>query len=153
MREWAATAQALDVESMITPASECLLTMQYTRTYPHIGSAMSAPTLPGDGLVAFVKRECPTCTLIEPQLREVARAVPDFRAVSQDDPQFPAGVQVIDDRELDISWLNNIEFTPTLIRYSRGHEIERIVAWDRTVWQRLTGIDHLGRDLPAFSPG
>jgi hypothetical protein len=106
-----------------------------------------------DGLVAFVKRACPTCMLIEGQLREVARAVPDFRAVSQDDPRFPDGVQVIDDRELDQSWLNNIEFTPTLIRYTNGREAERIVGWDREAWQRLTGMQNLGRNLPAFSPG
>ena len=100
-----------------------------------------------------MKRECPTCALIEAQLREVARAVPEFRAVSQDDPQFPAGVRVIDDRELDVSWSNNIEFTPTLIRYASGRETERTVGWDKQAWQRLTGMKDLGSDLPAFSPG
>lgn len=106
-----------------------------------------------DGLVAFVKRACPTCTLIEEQMREVARAVPDFLAVSQDDPQFPAGVAVIDDRALDHSWLNNIESTPTLIRYAGGYEVERVVGWDREGWQRLTGVKSLGRDLPSSRPG
>ena len=106
-----------------------------------------------DGLVVFVKRACPTCTLIEPQMREAARAVRDFRVVSQDDPQFPSGVQVIDDRELDQSWLNRIEATPTLIRYASGKEAERVVGWDRSAWQRLTGLSDLGRDLPALRPG
>ena len=107
-----------------------------------------------DGLVAFVKRACPTCTLIESQMREVARAVPRFRAVSQDDPNFPGGVpNVIDDRELDQSWLNRIEATPTLIRFEHGREVERVVGWDRAGWQRLTGLEDLGKDLPQFRPG
>lgn len=114
---------------------------------------MSQSPVCTDGLVAFVKRECPTCTLIEEQMREVARSVPDFSAVSQDDPQFPAGVRVIDDRALDHSWLSNIEATPTLIRYAGGHEVERVVGWDREAWQRLTGVKNLGRDLPASRPG
>ena len=46
-----------------------------------------------DGLVAYVKRACPTCTLIEPQMRQVARKLADFSVVSQDDPKFPAGVE------------------------------------------------------------
>ncbi len=107
-----------------------------------------------DGLVVFAKRACPACALIEPVMRRVAREVPHFQVVSQDDPAFPAGVgNVIDDRELDHSWLNNIEFTPTLIRYENGREVERVVSWDREGWRRLTGIRNLGDGLPAFQPG
>lgn len=107
-----------------------------------------------DRLVAFVKRACPTCTLIEGAMREVARAVPDFRAVSQDDPQFPSGVaRVVDDRGLDHSWLNQIEATPTLIRFANGREVERVVGWDRDGWRRLTGMNGLGQALPPFKPG
>ena len=114
---------------------------------------MSAPIV-NDGLVAFVKRACPTCTLIEPQIQEVARGLPDFRVVTQDDPAFPRGVaQVIDDRALDHSWLNAIEATPTLLRFRDGREVERVVGWDRAGWQRLTGLSDLGRDLPALRPG
>jgi hypothetical protein len=114
---------------------------------------MAAPSLPADGLVAFVKHACATCTLIEPQMRQVARAVPAFRAVSQDDPNFPGGVPVIDDRELDHSWLNQIESTPTLIRYSNGREVDRVVGWDRAAWQRLSGLADLGTALPVLMPG
>ena len=115
---------------------------------------MTAPALVADGLVAFVKRACPTCTLIESQIQEVARAVPHFRAVTQDDPRFPAGVaNVIDDRELDHSWLNGIEATPTLLRFENGREVERVVGWDREGWRRLTGLRDLGHELPAFRPG
>ncbi|HXF67899.1 MAG TPA: thioredoxin family protein [Burkholderiales bacterium] len=107
-----------------------------------------------DGLVAFVKRACPTCTLIEPVMQRLARTDPRFQVVSQDDPRFPAGVSnVVDDRELDLSWLNRIESTPTLIRFEGGRETERIAGWDREGWRRLTGVADLGDGLPAFRPG
>jgi hypothetical protein len=107
-----------------------------------------------DGLVVFSKRACPTCALIEPVMQRVAKAVPAFQVVSQDDPKFPSGVaNMVDDCELDHSWLNNIESTPTLIRFQSGRETERVVGWDRNGWRRLTGIRDLGDDLPAFRPG
>src|SRR5262245_4924291 len=107
-----------------------------------------------DGLVVFVKRACPTCALIEPVVGEVARANGAFRVVSQDDPQFPAGIaDVVDDRELDHSWLHQIEVTPTLIRFQAGREVERVMGWDREGWRRLTGVEKLGEKLPAWQPG
>ena len=110
--------------------------------------------LPADGLVVFSKRACPTCYMIEPVMQHAARAVPGFRIVSQDDPSFPREVSnILDDRELDQSWLNNIEATPTLVRFSQGSEAERVVGWDRDGWRRLTGIRDLGEGLPAFQPG
>ena len=115
---------------------------------------MTAQSLVKDGLVAFVKRECPACALIEPQMRLVAHKLRDFNVVSQDDPRFPAGVdRVVDDRELDHSWLNGIEITPTLIRFAGGREVERVVGWDRAGWRKLTGIADLGDGLPASRPG
>ena len=110
--------------------------------------------LVADGLVVFVKRACPTCALIEPVMRELAQKNGAFSVVSQDDPQFPAGVvNVVDDRELDHSWLNQIEATPTLIRFEAGQEVERVMGWDRAGWRRLTGVEKLGEGLPAFQPG
>ena len=107
-----------------------------------------------DGLVVFAKRACPTCTLIEPLMRELAQKNGAFRVVSQDDPRFPGGVaNVVDDRGLDHSWLNQIEYTPTLIHFEAGREIERVVGWDRDGWRRLTGVAKLGDGLPAFQPG
>lgn len=115
---------------------------------------MSATASLTDGLIAFVKRACPTCALIEGELRQVAKAVPGFRIVSQDDPRFPAGVTaVVDDRELDVSYLHDIEATPTLILKREGREIERVMGWDRAAWRRLTGIATLGAALPAMQPG
>lgn len=110
--------------------------------------------LVADGLVAFVKRACPTCSMIEPQMREAAQARRDFQVVTQDDVKFPAGVaNLIDDRELDHSYLNNIEATPTLIRFAAGKEVERVMGWDRAAWQRLTGMAALGSALPPLVPG
>lgn len=107
-----------------------------------------------DGLVVFSKRACPTCLLVEPVMQQAARALQAFQVVSQDDPGFPRDVaNIVDDRELDRSWLNNIEATPTLVRFSQGHEAERVVGWDRDGWRRLTGIRDLGEGLPAFQPG
>ena len=111
-------------------------------------------TLITDGLAVFGKRACPACTLIEPVMQKVSGAVPAFQVVTQDDPRFPSRVaQVLDDRELDHSYLNNIEFTPTLIRFEGGREAERVVGWDREGWRKLTGIADLGATLPAFQPG
>ncbi|HEX2783622.1 MAG TPA: thioredoxin, partial [Ilumatobacteraceae bacterium] len=42
---------------------------------------------------------------------------------------------------------------PTLIRVVDGREAERTVGWLRSDWQRITGIDTLGDDLPAMRPG
>ncbi len=107
-----------------------------------------------DGLVAFVKRACPTCAMIESQLREAAQSRRDFQVVTQDDVHFPAGVNnLIDDRELDFSYLNQIEATPTLIRFEAGKEVERVMGWDRAAWQRLTGLAGLGSSLPPLVPG
>ena len=111
-------------------------------------------TLIADGLVAFVKRACPTCNLIAPQMQETGRAREDFQVVTQDDVTFPAGVaNLVDDRELDHSYLNNIEATPTLIRFAGRREVERVMGWDRAAWQRLTGIAALGSALPPLVPG
>ncbi len=107
-----------------------------------------------DGLVAFVKRACPTCAMIEPQMQEAARARPDFQVVTQDSAGFPAGVKnLVDDRELDHSFVNEIEATPTLIRFAAGKEVERVMGWDRAAWQRLTGVKTLGSRLPPLVPG
>lgn len=107
-----------------------------------------------DGLVAFVKRACPTCAMIEPQLYEAAQSRHDFQVVTQDDAAFPEGVKnLIDDRELDYSYLNQIEATPTLIRFAAGKEVERVMGWDRAAWQRLTGLAALGSKLPPLVPG
>ena len=108
-----------------------------------------------DGLVAVVKRDCPTCELVQPVLRDLAaRAGLKLRVYSQDDPAFPEGVPgVIDDRPLAFSYRNRIEIVPTLLRFERGEEKARIFGWNRGDWQSLTGVKELGAALPENRPG
>ena len=105
-----------------------------------------------DGWVAVVKRDCPTCVLVEPVLQELAAAGP-LTVLSQDDPSFPAGVAVEDDRELEGSWRLGIETVPTLLRMQDGHEVARAVGWLRPEWESLTGLAGLGAGLPEHRPG
>ena len=44
--------------------------------------------LPQDGLVAVVKRDCPTCVMTAPVLGELARRA-GLTVYTQDDPGFP----------------------------------------------------------------
>ncbi|MEZ5340256.1 MAG: hypothetical protein R2706_02065 [Acidimicrobiales bacterium] len=46
------------------------------------------PPPPQNGLVAVVKRDCPTCELVVPVLDQLA-SVGDLTVFSQDDPTFP----------------------------------------------------------------
>jgi hypothetical protein len=81
-----------------------------------VGGAMT-DRLPQDGLVAVVKRDCPTCVLSAPVLGALARDAA-LTVYSQDDPSFPETVaERIDDRALDISHRLKIEIVPTLIRF------------------------------------
>ena len=110
-----------------------------------------APDLP-DGWVAVVKRDCPTCALVEPVLQQLAAAGP-LTVYSQDDPGFPAGVQVADDRELEMSWRLQVDTVPTLLRVGGGKEVERTVGWLREAWESVTGLTGLGPGLPDHRPG
>lgn len=109
--------------------------------------------LPRDGLVAVVKRDCPTCVMAAPVLGELAR-VGGLTVVTQDDPSFPEVVpQRIDDAALDISHHLGIEIVPTLIRFAAGREIGRTHGWDRGEWERVSGVAGLGVNLPQARPG
>jgi hypothetical protein len=109
--------------------------------------------LPRDGLVAIVKRDCPTCVMTAPVLGDLARRA-GLAVYSQDDPSFPETVAApIDDRALDVSHRLKIEVVPTLIRFEHGSEIGRTHGWDRGEWERLSGLSGIGADLPEFRPG
>ncbi len=114
-------------------------------------SEIKRPQLP-NGIVAFVKRDCPTCETVSPVLRELAKQV-DLSVFTQDDLAFPEGIESIDDRELEMSWHWDIEAVPTLIRVEGGVERERSLGWHREEWQQLTGVDGLGQGLPDWRPG
>jgi hypothetical protein len=115
-------------------------------------SAVRAPVLP-DGLVVVVKRECATCEMVVPVLRQLASGTEPLTIYTQDDPTFPPGVAVHHDADLAVSWHNDIETVPTLMRVSEGVETERTVGWSRSQWEELTGVSGLGEGLPEFRPG
>jgi hypothetical protein len=108
-----------------------------------------------EGLIAVVKRDCPTCTTIEPVLGQLAAALGEGMTVySQDDPSFPSGVaRVIDDGGLEVSWRLDLTTVPTLLRVEGGKEQSRIVGWERDEWEAFTGVADLGPGLPAYRPG
>lgn len=104
-----------------------------------------------------VKKDCPTCTLIEPLIARLAGSLSGGLAVYvQDDPSFPAnpGTQAtkIDDTNLEFSYKNGIEIVPTLIR-QEGDQTKQIFGWDRAQWQEFTGLADFGNELVAFKPG
>ncbi len=111
------------------------------------------PNIP-DGLVAVVKRDCPTCVMVEPVLRQLAAAGHAFTVLTQDDPAFPTGIAgVIDDTGLERSFALDIEIVPTLLRIEHGRETSRAVGWHRGEWEGVTGMRALGLDLPEQRPG
>ena len=112
----------------------------------------SKPPLP-DGLVAVVKRDCPTCELVAPVLHDL-RCRADLTVITQDDPTFPAGAEwVIHDDDLALSWHHDIETVPTLLQVVDGAGVERTEGWSRRDWERLTGVGGLGEALPDWRPG
>ncbi len=120
------------------------------------GSPSAKRTLP-DGLVAVVKRDCPTCVLVAPVLDELWQRGAQLTVYTQDDPSFPepeaVDAIVVDDTSLEVSWHHDIETVPTLVRVDGGAEIERTEGWSRDRWEELTGLDRLGADLPDHRPG
>ena len=105
-----------------------------------------------DGLVAFVKRDCPTCIAVEPVLRRLYREAA-LVVLTQDDPAFPAGTSPVDDTDLELSWRHRIETVPTLLRLAAGNEQARAEGWVREEWETLSGVAGLGPELPAYRPG
>jgi len=107
-----------------------------------------------DGLILVVKRECATCTMIEPVMAILSKETTQLSVYSQDDSNFLESVEnVIDDQSLEISFQLNIETVPTLIKVEGGKEIGRQIGWHKKEWQSLTGISSLGDELPDQRPG
>ena len=104
--------------------------------------------------IIVVKRDCPTCVMVEPVIAQAESAGASLQVWCQDDPTFPSTVSSVgDDRQLEHSWRWKIETVPTLIQLDNEAEVERTVGWDRDEWQRLLRLDTLPDDLPAFRPG
>src|SRR5262249_30554499 len=69
-----------------------------------LGMPEVRPRLP-EGLVAVVKRDCPTCQLVARVLGEIAGRGRTLTVYTQDDPGFPATVPArIHDQGLAVSW-------------------------------------------------
>ena len=103
-----------------------------------------------------VKKDCPTCALIEPVIKQLLDTFNNSLTIYvQDDPSFPESVaDKIDDSSLEFSYKQNIEIVPTLIRSGDGlDEQTRIFGWDKSQWQEFTGIENLGANLVDFKPG
>jgi hypothetical protein len=108
-----------------------------------------------DGLHLVVKRDCPTCHLIEPVIRLLAEnKTRNLTIYVQDDPAFLSDLPgQHDDRSLEKSFHLDIETVPTLIRYENARETARATGWQRDEWRTLSGVDTLGEDLPGLRPG
>ena len=105
-----------------------------------------------EGLLAVVKRDCPTCVLVAPVLEELAGRTA-LTVATQDDPQWPPHVVRQDDTELELSWQLQVVTVPTLVRVVDGVEVDRVEGWLRPQWEALTGIQGLGEGLPEYRPG
>ena len=90
-----------------------------------------------DGLVAVVKSDCPTCTLVAPLLEQLGAHI-----VSEDT-----------DDGLDVSYELGVETVPTLLKVDDGEIVERTEGWLRERWEALTGVAPLGDGLPEHRPG
>jgi hypothetical protein len=82
------------------------------------GTGMSTP--PQDGLVAVVKRDCPTCVLAAPVLGDLARQG-GLTVYTHDDPSFPEILPVrVDDTALDVSRRVQPPVPPTFLLVPQG---------------------------------
>jgi len=113
---------------------------------------MNAPAIK-NGLLAIVKRDCPTCVLVVPVLEQLA-GLGNLTVYSQDDPGFPEAIsEVTHDGDLSLSYNLDVEFVPTLIRFENGVETARTFGWDVGLWRELSGMMELGAGLPEQRPG
>ena len=79
-----------------------------------------------DGLYLVLKRECPTCSTIEPVVRTLAADDDIGRSIKffvQDDPDYLNDLsQIRVDNQLKWSYLLGIETVPTLISFQGGRK-------------------------------
>ena len=113
----------------------------------------------GDGIHAFVKRDCAACTLVAPVLASLVSASVVQTVHSQDDVAFPEQVAsvgtVTDDTSLSRSFALDIETVPTLVRIKNGEEVGRTFGWSIAEWSSFVNADLVAEfgSLPAWRPG
>jgi hypothetical protein len=105
-----------------------------------------------DGVLIFAKRECETCQMVEQVIGQIADKMPTV-VYSQDDPSFPSTVPALDDSSLESSFAFDVEAVPTVVRIKDGKEVARTFGWNRSDWEKLTGLKGLGEGLPEMRPG
>src|SRR3546814_3018925 len=99
--------------------------------------------MPENGLVAVVKRDCPTCDLLGPVYRQLSDG-PGLTVFSQDDPSFPEQIGgALDDRDLERSYRLDIETVPTLVRLEGGREAGRAIGRSEEHTSELTSIKRI----------
>lgn len=106
-----------------------------------------------DGYLIVVQEECETCVAIVPALHQLAHGDVAVAIASQDNPDFPPDLDVIDDRELELSWRLDVEVTPTVFEIRDGVPVRSIVGWRRDEWEDFLGVPGLAPELPEFRPG
>ncbi|MEM7531219.1 MAG: thioredoxin family protein [Chloroflexota bacterium] len=112
-----------------------------------------------DGFIIVCKRDCPTCTLVEPVMATLSAGSTPLLVYTQDDPTFPESLAanyseiLVDDTELAVSYGLDIDTVPTLIKMVHGEEVARTVGWNQAAWRDITGIGDLGEGLPLHRPG
>ena len=117
-------------------------------------SEQTEPMLtPSDGLIIVAKRDCPTCTMLEPVYATLSVGDGGLTVYTQDDPGFPESVPAVYDSDLEVSYHLDIETVPTLIRVEDGEEKGRAIGWNRGEWEALAEAEGLGAGLPENQPG
>ena len=106
-----------------------------------------------DGIIAVVKKDCPTCILIEPVLKDIEDRGLHITIFFQDESDFLSTSKNIDDTSLEASFFLNIETVPSLIKIEKGEETTRVVGWERVEWQEFFEEQGLGMGLPDWKPG
>lgn len=109
-----------------------------------------------DGIVAFVKRDCPTCQVVLPVLAELEHGGRLAAVYVQDDPGFFSSLSTrVDDTDLERSYRADIDTVPTLVELHDGAEQRRLAGWSRDEWAAFFSIADLASDLglPPYRPG
>ncbi len=107
-----------------------------------------------NGLIAVVKRDCPTCALVAPLFGDLVRFAGPLTVYCQDVPGFPESFPTVrDDSKLEESYRLGVVIVPTLLRMEDGKEVARVISWNRDEWREITEIPDLGADLSENRPG